>query len=159
LAGKGSLSKAGVAARDLSIETGRSQFKGDVIFTRAIGKDRARLHVDLVSPALDIDGLNDLTAPAAALDGVDFSIALDARATRLAQFGKGMLDAGKIALRLERTGDALTLTRLNIEKLGGANLAVAGALSKTGGKADIDLNAKNLVQLSQGDTNVSRPGP
>jgi hypothetical protein len=158
LSGVGSISKAGFSARDLSIATGRSQFKGDVIFTRAIGKERARLHVDLASPALDIDGLGDLTAPASALEGVDFSIALDAKATRLARFGKGMIDAGRISLRLERTGNDLRLTQLDIGNLGGADLAATATLSNSAGKADVALDAKNLVQLTQVLGRVA-PGP
>jgi hypothetical protein len=158
LSGIGNISKAGFSARDLSVATGRSQFTGDVIFTRAVGKERARLHVDLASPALDIDGLGDLTAPASALEGVDFSIALDAKATRLARFGKGMIDAGRISVRLERTGNEVRLTQLDIGNLGGADLAATAVLSNAAGKADVELDAKNLVQLTQVLGRIA-PGP
>lgn len=156
--GRADISNAGIAARDLKIKTGRSQFDGTIIYTRKVGQDRARLHVDLNSPALDLDGLNDLTAPAGAMGESDLYIAIDARAIRVAQFGKGVIDAGKIALRLKRQNGQTELEKLSVENLGGATFSATGSLSKDTGQTDIDLNADNLVQLASVIQRVA-PGP
>ena len=148
-AGPVALSKAGFAARDAAIEAGRSRFNGAIIYTHGNGKERARLFVDLASPALDIDGLGDFSAPASALGALDFEVALDARATRLARVGSGTIDAGKISLRMVRKDGETRLPRLQIMNLGGANVAGEGVFTSRAGKADVSVDAKNLVQLSQ----------
>ncbi|MDP4593298.1 MAG: AsmA family protein [Beijerinckiaceae bacterium] len=158
LAGNADISRAGIAARDLQIYTGRSQFSGTIIYTKSVGAERARLHVDLVSPALDIDGLGDFSAPARALGDIDFDAIFDARAVRLAQFGKGVVDAGEIKLRLERKDGVLRLPLLDIRNLGGANVAATGSLEDGEGRAEVTVDAKNLVQVSQLLARVA-PGP
>lgn len=158
LSSKADISKAGISARDLKIETGRSRFDGAIVYTGAISKERAKLHVDLVSPALDIDGLGDLTAPARAIGDMDFYVAFDARATRLARFGKGIVDAGNIVVRMERSAGKLQVSQFDIKNLGGANVTAKGELLDGQARAAVVLDAKNLVELSQLLQRIA-PGP
>ncbi len=158
LKGKADISKAGVAGKDLEIVAGRTQFNGAMIFTRAIGTERARLHVDLNSPQLDIDGLADISAPAKALGDTDIFLAMDARAVRLARFGSGMIDAGRISIRLEREKGALSMTKFDIQNLGAANVSATAALAHGAGWLNVKLDAKNLVELS-GLLQRVAPGP
>ncbi|MGE3246036.1 MAG: AsmA family protein [Beijerinckiaceae bacterium] len=156
--GKADISKIGISARGLELAAGRSKFAGDIVFTRAVGNERTRLHADVNSPALDIDGPGEFADLAQALGDTDFSIAFDAKATRLARFGKGTIDAGDIALRMERNKGAVKLTRLDLRNLGGANLAASGDYRDGKGQVGIALDADNLVQLAHMLDRVA-PGP
>lgn len=156
--GKADVSKAGLSGRDLTIIAGRTRFDGAMIYTRAIGTERARLHIDMNSPQLDIDGLGDFSGAARALGDTDIFLAMDARAVRLARFGSGMIDAGRIAVRLERDKGALKLTKFDIRNLGAANVSATAALAHGAGWLDVLLDAKNLVELSRLLQRVA-PGP
>ncbi len=148
VAGQVDVSGAGFAGRGLAIKADRSSFAGAVAFTRAIGDERARLFADLTSPALDLDGVPDLTGPASAAAGVDMSVSLEARAIRLARFGEGIIDAGRINVKFARTGDELRLQNFAIANLGGAALSATGSMTGEGAQLDARLDAARLVDLA-----------
>ena len=151
-------SGAGFSGRNLTIKADRSTFTGSLAFTRAVGDDRARLFADLNSPALDLDGVPSLTGPASAATGVDLALTLDARAIRLARFGDGVVDAGRISLRLSKAGDDVRLENFAIANLGGAALSASGSLGKDGTRLDAQLDATRLVDLADLVKRVA-PGP
>lgn len=142
------LSRAAIAARDLAVKADRSTFTGAAAFTRALGAERARLFADLTSPALDLEGLPDLTGPARAAAGVDLNLLFDARAVRVARIGEGMVDSGRISAKVLRQGDVLQLERLSIENVGGANLRASGQADASGARIELALDAQRLGELA-----------
>ena len=158
VAGEMELSAAGFAARSLRLKAERSVFTGAAAFTRAIGAEPARLFVDLSSDALDIDTMPDLASAGAALADADISVALDAHAVRVARFGDGMIDAGRIRLKLTKDRAGLKLDSLSISGLGGANVTASGAQGPTGGTLDVRVDAERLVDLAAFLKRVA-PGP
>ncbi len=143
------ISAAGFLARNADIGADRSRFRGLINFTRAIGNERARFAFDLTSPALDLDHLPDLSVMTAAATSADFSIALDARAVRLARVGQGMVDAGQIKLRAKREGANVEIEQFDIANLGGATVNARGISGAGGGRFDFKLEAERLVELAQ----------
>jgi len=142
------LSAVAMVGRELTIQADRSTLNGSVIFTNAVAGERARLFADLSSAALDLDGLPDLSSPAKAAADFDLNLALDARAVRIARFGAGMVDAGRIRAKLTRDGDALVLENMAIENLGGANLTARGESKPGGTRVEASLDADRLVELA-----------
>lgn len=152
------ISAAGFFSRAAEIVADRSRFRGLINYTRAIGAEPARIALDLISPALDLDHLPDLSSFTATAATADFSIALDARAVRLARVGQGMIDAGRIVLRAQRTGDRLEVERINIANLGGATVSASGFLGESGGRFDLKLDAERLGELANLAQRIA-PGP
>ena len=148
VAGAVDVSRAGFSGRDLTLKADRSNFKGALAFTRAVGTEAARLFADLTSPALDLDGVPDLSGAATAATGLDLSLSLTARAVRLARFGEGVIDAGRIGMRLSKTGDDIRLENFTIANLGGAALNANGSLGAGGAQLDARLDATRLVELA-----------
>lgn len=142
------LSAVAIVGRDLTIQADRSTLNGSVIFTNAVAGERARLFADLRSAALDLDGLPDLSSPARAAADFDLNLALDARAVRIARFGAGMVDAGRIRAKLTRDGDALVLDNIAIENLGGASLTARGESKPDGARLEARVDANRLVELA-----------
>jgi uncharacterized protein involved in outer membrane biogenesis len=152
------VSDAGFDARNLTLTADRTVLRGSAAYTRAIGSQRARLYADLRSNSLDLDSLPNLAGAATVAQGADLALSLDARAVRLAHFGQGMIDAGRIVVSLERTGDRLALHKLSLQDLGGANLTAAGAADDKSARLDATLDASRLDELSALVTRVA-PGP
>ncbi|MDF2116695.1 AsmA family protein [Roseiarcaceae bacterium H3SJ34-1] len=142
------LSAVAIVGRELTIQADRSTLNGSVIFTNAVAGERARLFADLRSAALDLDGLPDLSSPAQAAADFDLNLALDARAVRIARFGAGMVDAGRIRAKLTRDGNALVLENIAIENLGGASLTARGESKPDGARIEARLDADRLVDLA-----------
>ena len=145
------ISPTGLEARELDLVADRSHLTGRVAYT-APQSDRpdlpGRLVADLDAPALDLDGLPDLSNPAAATSDLDLDLKLRARAVRLARVGDGMIDAGHIGLDLARTGTSLTLKSLSIADIGGASVTASGALGSHGGSIHATLVADRLGELA-----------
>ena len=157
-AGEMSVSAAGFSAREMSLKADRSTLKGAAAFTRAVGSERARLFADMNSDALDLDGAPDLTTPGAALADMDFSLGLEARAVRLARFGEGMIDAGRIRLKATRTGETIRLETLSLADIGGASVEANGAIGPTAASFAGRLDAQRLSDLAALLQRVA-PGP
>ncbi len=147
--GGAEISAAGFFARDADLVADRSEFRGLINYTRPIGNERARVVLDLVSPAIDLDALPDLTPLAQASSGADFAITLDAKAVRLARAGQGMIDAGRILARVRRNRDIIDIEQFDIANLGGASFSARGELGAAAGQIDIKLDANRLVELAQ----------
>lgn len=142
------ISGVSLSLREAEMKLDRTPLKGDVIYFAPVAGERGRLFADLTSDALDIDSAPDLTALAGAAPDHDFSLTLDARAVRVARFGDGALDAGRIRLAARREGGHAELERLSLERLGGANLTAQGALDAEGGRFTLDLDAERLGDLA-----------
>ena len=153
MAGHAEMSGVGFSGRDLRIQLDRSALTGAMAYTSAIWTERARLFADLSSSALDLDAAPDLTAALRATGGMDLSLTLDAHSVKLARFGEGMIDAGRIGARLVKTGDDIHLERLVIDNLGGASIAATGiwhgsAEGSARGRLDAKVDAARLGDAS-----------
>ncbi|HEY8580363.1 MAG TPA: hypothetical protein VIL72_10785, partial [Beijerinckiaceae bacterium] len=148
VAGAVDVSRASFSGRELAVRLDRSTFTGAVAYTAAVGGERARLFADLSSPALDVDGLPDLTGAARAGADMDLALTLSARAVRVARIGDGMVDAGRISVKLTREAGALTVERLSLENLGGATLTASARASGDAAQIEARLDAQRLVELA-----------
>ncbi|MBN9083460.1 MAG: hypothetical protein BGP04_14615 [Rhizobiales bacterium 62-17] len=151
-------SPAAVSAQELKITADRSALTGSVMFTQPASTARGKLTADLRAQALDLEGLPDIGTPLRSSTGLDLDLSLDARAVRIARFGAGMVDSGRIRLRLSRSGDELTLNDLTIDNLGGANLSARGESRPGAARVEAQLNADRLVELAALIRRVA-PGP
>ena len=151
-------SAAGFASSALRLKADRSIFSGAAAFTRPIGGERARLFADLTSDALDIDGAPDLSWTGGALAQADIALSLDARAIRVARFGEGVIDAGRIRLKLSQDMAGLRLDNLSIAGLGGADVTASGDVGARDGNLDVRVEAQRLVDLAAFVRRVA-PGP
>ena len=151
-------SAAGFASPALRLKADRSIFSGAAAFTRPIGGERARLFADLTSDALDIDGVPDLSWTGGALAEADMALSLDARAIRVARFGEGVIDAGRIRLKLSQDVAGLRLDNLSIAGLGGADVTASGDVGARDGNLDVRVEAQRLVDLAAFVRRVA-PGP
>lgn len=139
---------AGLEAQVSEADLDRSRLSGRIDWRAASDGAPAKLSARLTSPALDIDGLPDLSAFRSLDKGADLALSLDAQAIKIARFGQSSADAGNIALTLGRTGGVTTLDRLSIENLGGATLTGAGRFGPRGGGIDLRLDADRLGDLA-----------
>ena len=151
-------SAAGFAARGLRLKADRSTFAGTAAFTRPVGQEPARLFADLTSDALDLDGVPDLSGLGAALTQAELAFSLDARAIRVARFGEGLIDAGRIRAKLAQNASGLHLETLSISGLGGADVSISGDLGAREGAFSVRVEAQRLVDLAAFLRRVA-PGP
>ena len=108
-----------------------------------VGTERARLFADLSSDALDLDALPDLSGWASRSGDLDLQLALAARAVKVAPAGIGPVDAGRIALRLDRTAGTVRLDEFSAE-LGSARVSVTANLDAKTGHAQAHVEAPQL---------------
>ena len=158
VAGAMDWSGAGFAARGLRLKADRSMFAGTAAFTRPVGDEPARLFADLTSDALDLDGVPDLSGLGAALAKAELAFALEARAIRVARFGEGLIDAGRIRVKLAQNAAGLHLETLSISGLGGADVTVTGDMGSQEGAFAVRVEAQRLVDLAAFLRRVA-PGP
>ena len=158
IAGMLEASAGGVIGRDLVIQADRSALAGTIAFTRAMGAERARLFGDLTAEALDLDGLPELAGPARFAADMDLSLALEARAVRLARFGDGMVDAGRIGFKLLKDERSLKLERFSVADIGGASLSVTGGIEDGVARLEGRLDAARLGDLAELVRRIA-PGP
>ena len=158
VAGAMDWSGAGFAARGLRLKADRSMFAGTAAFTRPVGDEPARLFADLTSDALDLDGVPDLSGLGAALAKAELAFALEARAIRVARFGEGLIDAGRIRVKLAQNAAGLHLETLSISGLGGADVTVSGDVGPQDGAFAVRVEAQRLVDLAAFLRRVA-PGP
>ncbi|MDB5595996.1 MAG: hypothetical protein JWM36_2957 [Hyphomicrobiales bacterium] len=148
VAGDVEASAGGVMGRNLVIQADRSELAGTMAFTQAVGSERARLFADLTSEALDLDSIPELAGPARLAADMDLSLAFEARAVRLARFGEGVVDAGRIGLKVVKTGDKLALERFAVDNLGGASLSASGGIEGNVATLVAKLDASRLGDLA-----------
>jgi uncharacterized protein involved in outer membrane biogenesis len=157
-AGDVDLSAAGFIARNLNLTLERSTLTGTLAFTRAIGADRGRMFADLQTDSLDLDALPNVSASRDFLGGADLSLALDAKAIRVAKLGEGQVDGGSMKLKLTREGDDVRLERLSIADLGGASVEANGAADTKGRWLNAKIDAARLRDFALLLRRVA-PGP
>lgn len=158
VAGELDLSAASFALRHLVLNADRTLLRGTAAYTGALGSQRPRLFAALRSNALDLDSLPDLAGPASSATGMDLALSLDARAVRLARFGQGMIDAGRIDVQLARTGSVLRLKKLTLSNVGGADVSATGGADDKTARLDATLDASRLADLAALVNRVA-PGP
>lgn len=157
-AGDVELSAAGAMGRRMTIRADRSELKGTLAYTRASAREPARLFADLTSDALDLDGLPELAGPARVAADMDLSLALEARAVRLERFGAGVVDAGRIGLKLTKEAGVLRLEKLAVEDIGGASFSASGSATNGRAEAEARLDATRLGDLAALVQRIA-PGP
>ncbi len=158
IAGDVSLSAVGFSAKDLTVKADRTTLSGSAAYTRALGGGRARLYADVFSNAFDLDNAPDLSGPTRALSDADLALTINARAIRVARFGEGAIDAGRIRLRLTREGDVANLEEFSIEDLGGATVKATGRADARGGALDGAIAADRLADMGSFLRRIA-PGP
>ena len=139
------ISAVSLACTDVALELDRSQLQGGIAYSAAVGQSPARLFADLQSGVLDLDHLPDLRGALAGSEGLDLALTLDARAVKVARFGSGMVDAGRVKLKFSREGEVQALERLQLENLGGANIEAHGRMDGQGGHVLVHVDAARLA--------------
>ena len=142
-------SAAGFSARNLKLTVDRSAFTGAVAFTQPRESARGRLFIDLHSDALDMDAAPNLADGAAWLADTDLSLSLAASKLRIARVGEATLDSGSLVLKATKTGAAVSLDRLSLADLGGANIEAQGETTPTGEWAKVRLDAARLRDFAE----------
>ena len=146
------ISAIGGSAREATLTLDRTSLKGTLSYTDAVGTDRARLFADLGADALDLDDLPDVGGGAFDWSGLDLDVALTASAVKIASVtlgaaGAAPVEAGQIALRLHKTGDAARLDRFAAD-FGGAKLTATGTLDAATASAMVLVDAPDLGPIA-----------
>ena len=147
-------SAAGFSARNLKLTIDRSAFTGAVAFTQPHESARGRLFIDLHSDALDVDAAPNLADGADWLADTDLSLSLAASKLRIARVGEATLDSGSLVLKATKTGAAVSLDRLSLADLGGANIEAQGETLATGRMGEGAARRGALARLC----GIGRPG-
>ncbi len=148
----------GFSGKNLRIALGPSILTGALAVTRPVGADAGRIYADLGSDALDVEALPSLDDAGSLVGGYDLSLTLDAKALRVAHVGEDGIAGASLVLKIERTGQKVTLDRLVLAGLGGAAFEATGSASPDGAIATGRLDADRLADFA---ALVSRlvPGP
>ena len=100
--------------------------------------------MDLSSDLLDVDALPNVEAARALIGDLDLSLSLRARTLHVARVNDTEINSGPLALKVTKSGPNITLDRLSVSDLGGANLDVQGAIGQDGAAATGHLRADRL---------------
>ncbi|HME84688.1 MAG TPA: hypothetical protein VKG91_09100 [Roseiarcus sp.] len=144
LSGHVEASAVGFSGRNVKITLDRSTLEGSLAFTSPIGADSGRLTMDLSSDLLNVDALPNVDAARALIGGLDLSLSLRARTLHVARLNDTEIDSGSLSLKVTKSGPNITLDRLSVADLGGANLDVQGAIGQDGIAATGHLRADRL---------------
>ncbi|MDE2116092.1 MAG: AsmA family protein [Hyphomicrobiales bacterium] len=139
------ISAVSLASTDVALGLDRSQLQGAFAYSAAVGSAPARLFADLQSGVLDLDHLPDLRGALTGSEGLDLALTLQARAVKVARFGSGMVDAGRVDVKFSREGKVQRLERLQLDHLGGANIEAHGRLDAQGGHVLVHVDAARLA--------------
>ena len=154
--GEVEVSAVAFSARDLELTLDRSTLTGAIAYTAPVAGERARLFADLNSDALDVDALPDLNASAGLIADADLSLALEATKLRVGRLGDAGFEGGSLALKLNKTGDELSLEKLSLSGLGGASVEASASLGPKGRSVQVTLDAEKLDDVA---TLVGRVAP
>ncbi len=146
-AGDVEASRVGATARNVSLQLDGTRLAGTISYTRGVGSDRARLFADLESDNLDLDALPDVSGAAAASQDIDLSLALSAKAVKLAAGSAGTVDAGQMALHLTKSGDDLHLDRLTLA-VGGSVIEATADRTGRDARAEAHIRAPQMGALA-----------
>lgn len=145
VSGSFNLSPVGFFGSGLRLRFDRSTLTGTLAFTRAVGSEPPRVFADVSAEALDIDHLPDLRAAVTGLGPMDVSLRLDSRAIKVADVGRGPIDAGRLQLKFTKAGPRMSLEKFDIAGLGGTDMSATGAFDGKAGHVDAKLDAENLT--------------
>jgi hypothetical protein len=148
IVGKANISTVGFFGSDLRLRFDRSTLAGSVAYTRNVGSDPPRFYADLSAPSLDLDRLPDIRPAFDPANPIDLSLRLDSHAVKVADVGQGPIDAGRIVLKLTKTGPRATLEKLDIIDLGGMNLDASGNFDGKSGQIEAKLDAAGLTDAA-----------
>ena len=144
VAGRIEASATGFSGHDLTIGLDRSKLTGSIAFARPAGAEPGRLDMDLSSDSLDVDALPGGSASAALIGGLDLSLSLKAKALHVNRLSDTEIDSGSLALKVVKSGPNISLDRLNVTDLGGADLDAEGAVGRDGLSLSGRLRADRL---------------
>ncbi len=144
LSGHVEASAAGFSGRDVKVMLDRSTLEGSLAFTSPTGADLGRLTMDLSSDQLDADALPNIDASGALIGDLDLSLSLRAKTLHVSRVNDTEINSGSLALKVTKNGPNITLDRLSIADLGGANLDAQGAIGQDGVAATGHLHADRL---------------
>ncbi len=127
----------------------RSHFSGDLRFRRKSSGRPAFFAAHLAAPALDLDAAPDVAD--ALPEDVDLDLALEAQTVRLARNGQKIGEAGRVRAHFLREGENARLEKLELQRIGGADLSVSAAWGRNlnGLKGVAQLKAADLTELAQ----------
>ena len=144
LSGHVEASAAGFSGPDVKIMLDRSTVEGSLAFTSPTGADPGRLTMDFSSDQLDVDSLPTIGAGRALIGDLDLSLSLRAKTLHVARLNDTEIDSGSLELKVTKSGSNITLDRLSIADLGGANLDAQGAIGQDGVAVTGHLRADRL---------------
>jgi hypothetical protein len=127
----------------------RAHFQGDLRFNPRSGERRASFVAHLAAPALNIDAAPDVAD--ALPDDVDLDLALEAQTVRLARNGQKLGEAGHVRAHFLRDGDGSRLEKLDVQKVGGADMTASAAWGRdfAGLKGEARLKGADMTELAQ----------
>ncbi len=142
------LAATGFAGRDLTVALDRTTYNGTLVHTLALGDEREKVYADFTSEAIDLDALPDFSGVPEGAAGLDFSVALSARSARIARAGEGVLEVGRIAGKLTKTGDSIALEQLTLANVSGAAVSAAGVSNAKGSHIEARVDAAQLTDVA-----------
>ena len=158
LSGAVTIDAAGLAARDATLDLDRSHLKGLLRLAYGDSTRQPRLAADLRTDLLDLDALPDPRGLGRGVSGLAFDLKLAAGAARIASFGSGALEAGRVALDVAASGGRVDLRGLSVENFGGAILVTKGTLEADKATLDARIDADRLDAATALVRQVA-PGP
>ncbi len=128
LSGEVNVGAAGLSARSATLDLDRSHLQGSLQLAFGDNARRSRLVADLHTATLDLDALPDARVLGGGAANLTFDIKLAASTARIASFGTGALESGRVTLDVAGGDGQVDLRSLRVEDLGGATLAATGRL-------------------------------
>ena len=144
LSGTVDVDAAGLAARDATLDLDRSHLSGSLKLAFGDVTRQPRVAADLRTDRLDLDALPEARGLGRGAGSLAFDLKLAAGATRIASFGTGALDSGRVTLDVAGSDGRIELRSLRVEDFGGATLAATGVLAAGNATFDVKVDADRL---------------
>ena len=144
-----SFSSAVMAARSLKLRVEKSTLQGTVRYTPPELAERGKFEAQLTSDGLAVEQAPDVSTLAAAAQGVDVSITLNARNVRVGRDKGPTVGAGRLGVKLSVTAEGLVIDSLDIADVGGASLSASGRVGEKGGRLDATVDARRVEPLAE----------
>lgn len=157
-AGAVEIAATGFSGRGLTVSLDRTALSGALVYTTASAPEREKLFADFSSDLIDIDAMPDVSAFPAAAAGLDLSIALSSRAARIGRASGTAVELGRIAGKLTKAGETITLEQLTLANAAGASVSAAGSASPKGSHLEARVDAAQAADLAALTRSLA-PGP
>ena len=144
LAGAVGVDEAGLAAKNATLDLDRSHMEGSLRLAYGDATQQPRLAADLRTKMLDLDTPPDARELRRGASNLAFDLKLTADAARIATFGTGALEAGRVALDVSGHDGRVDLHKLRVENLGGATLAATGTIDGKAATLEGEIDADHL---------------